>query len=102
MNDNFSAIRNLIELFRNGSYSELLTSYWEKPEKEPDLVEFPQHLPPSGWYLARGLEKLYDIKDWYSMAGEGMSSGVHRTSGQKLCYSLRSFEDSHPPASTAL
>jgi DEAD/DEAH box helicase domain-containing protein len=108
MNDNFSAIQNLIDLFRDGSYSELITSYWEKPEKMPDLVEFPQHLPLilAGYLRAGGLEKLYRhqaLGFQMASAGKNVVVSTGTSSGKTLCYSLPIYAQilTHP-ASTAL
>jgi Distinct helicase family with a unique C-terminal domain including a metal-binding cysteine cluster len=108
MTDNSSAIRSLIDIFRDGSYKELITSYWKKPEKEPDLVEFPQNLPPilAEYLRAGGLEKLYSHQALgFQMAGAGknvvVSTGT--SSGKTLCYLLPIFSKIlNHPASTAL
>ncbi len=108
MNDDPRAIRNLIGLFRDGPYKELVTSYWEKPEKEPDLVEFPENLPPilAEYLRAGGLKRLYRhqaLGFQMADAGKNVVVSTGTSSGKTLCYSLPIFTTIlTQPASTAL
>ncbi len=108
MNDNLSPVREFIRLLDRLPYSELITTQWEKPEKQASLSDFPESLSPVliNFLHHEGLEQLYEhqalcFNEAALRRNIIISSGT--SSGKTLCYNLPVFNCLlQEPGSTAL
>jgi len=85
-----------MQLFTRAPYAELITTHWEKPAKEPDLVDFPEQLAPVmvDFLRSEGLSKLYShqaLSFREVMQGKNILVSTGTSSGKTLCYNLPVF-----------